>query len=423
MQPTDPNEVWARLPVSVPAAVPPSLAKALARLPDDPDASARDESFWKTYRALFSPSEKLLNLNYGGVSAPAEPVREFHRRLLDWVAEAPEYHLLWEAYGLRERVRLLAGEVVGAHPSTLAFTRNTTESLNTFIWNWPLDAGDEIVLSRQDYPNVVNAWTLRAQRDSLKLVWVDAPVYEPNADAMVSAYTAALTPQTKVVTIVHLNHWTGRIQPADAIIKEVNAFNPGIATLVDAAHSVGQLPFRVDELGCTALGTSLHKWIGAPWGVGLLYVSREALPSLPPLFPAKHTEPSDIRKFEGTGTDDFTRIAATQLALELHQALGTARKQARLHYLKTYWMLQAANIPGVELLTPLESVFSAGLAQFQVEGLKPEYVRDTLQNTYNIRVAGFDHANVSGVRVTPQVYTTPADLDRFLTALNQLVAG
>jgi len=394
----------------------------LQAIQDKADTSAidlvHDEEFWYLIKQAYTVSPTILNLNNGGVSPQPKVVQEAVERYNQLSNEAPSYYM-WRILDMgREPLRARLADLAGCSAEEIAINRNTSEALETVIFGLRLKEGDEIVLSRQDYPNMINAWKQRALRDGIVLKWVDFQFPLEDKQAIAQQYADAYTPQTKLVHLTHVINWNGQILP----IKEIAlaAKKQGIEVLVDAAHSFAHLDYKIPDLHCDYLGTSLHKWLCAPFGSGLLYVKKDRIKNLYPLLAAPNPEQDDIRKFEHLGTRSFAIEQAIGQAIDFHLMIGAERKFERLHFLKNYWAEQVQSLPNVEILTSLLPQFGGAIALLNIVGKKPEKVAQQLFNKYKIHTTPTKTKNIYGVRITPNVYTTTKDLDRLVVAIKEI---
>lgn len=373
-----------------------------------------DEDFWYLIQQAYTVAPSIINLNNGGVSPQPLVVQEAVERYNRLSNEAPSYYM-WRILDMgREPLRMKLADVAGCSPEELAINRNATEALETIIFGLRLKAGDEVVLTKYDYPNMINAWKQREKRDGIVLKWLDFTLPLEDEDDIVSTFTNAFTAKTKVVHITHIINWTGQILPAQRIANAAKA--RGIEVLIDAAHSFAHLDYTIPSLDCDYFGTSLHKWMSAPFGSGLLYVKKEKIKQLYPLFGAPDPESEDIHKFENLGTRSFAIEQAIGQAVNFHEMIGSKRKEQRLRYLKNYWLEKVLDMPNTYTHTSLKDDFSCALALVGVKDRKPEELANFLFNQFKIHTVAIDWENVHGVRITPNVYTTTKDLDRLVKA-------
>lgn len=408
-------------------ALPAFLEKAVAQPLQSyrPDASplqlAQDEDFWNWVKTEYTASPNLLNLNNGGVCPQPKTVQDAHIRFYQYANEAPSYYM-WRILDQgREALRTKLADLAGCSAEEIAINRNATEGLNTVIFGLNLKAGDEVVLTKQDYPNMINAWKQREKRDGIKLVWIDLELPSENDDYLVEKYVKAFTSKTKIVHVTQLINWVGQIMPVRKIADI--AHQRGIEVIADGAHTFALLDFKIPDLGCDYFATSLHKWLGAPFGSGMMYIRKEKIKNVWALLSNNEPDGPDIRKFESLGTRSFASEMAIGTAVDFQLALGTARKQARVQYLKNYWAERVRDIPGVHLHTSLKPEFACGVALFSIDGLKAGEVESQLLSQYKIHTSPIEWERIKGVRVTPNVYHTPKDLDRLVTAVEQIAKG
>lgn len=383
----------------------------------DAERLASEEDFWYSIQQAYTVSPAIINLNNGGVSPSPKVVQEAMKRYHDLSNEGPSY-FMWRILDQgREPLRANLARLAGCDPEELAIQRNASEALETAIFGIPLRAGDEVVLSKQDYPNMINAWKQREKRDGIKLVWINLDLPSEDNDYLAQQYVKAFTSRTRVVHITHIINWNGQILPVRKIADQARA--RGIEVLVDGAHSFAHFQFRIDELGADYFGTSLHKWLSACIGTGFLYVRKEKIEKLYPLFGAPAGQETNIRKFENLGTRPFFIEQAIGKAIEFQEMIGAERKEKRLHYLKNYWMEKVEKLPGVELGTSLKPGFACAIGLVSVKNRKPAELDQFLFNKYKIHTVGIEWENIKGVRITPHVYTTTRQLDTLVQAITE----
>ncbi|MCX7764633.1 MAG: aminotransferase class V-fold PLP-dependent enzyme [Bacteroidia bacterium] len=382
-----------------------------------PSPSPEDEEdFWQAIRAEFMLHPSIINLNNGGVSPHPRSVVEALFRMELAANEAPAY-VMWRLQDQKEPIRRRLAALGGADPEEVALVRNSTEALETVIFGLNLKPGDEVIAAETDYPSMIAAWKQREARDKIKVHWVKLPLPSDDEEKLITPYLEAITPRTRVLHLTHIINWTGQILPIEKLTAE--ARKRDIFTLVDAAHSYAHIPVDFHAMGCDAAGVSLHKWLCAPFGTGLLYVRKERIKDIWPLFAAPpERKADDIRKFEHLGTRSIPTEQAIAAAIDFHERIGTQRKAERLRALRRYWLNEALKLPKVKSLTP--DRLAAGLATIQVEGWTPQKLADYLLEKHRIFVAAIDWAGIQGIRISPHVYTTHSELDRLIEALKTL---
>lgn len=380
--------------------------------------AAHDEDLWARMAQAYTVSPNILNLNNGGVSPQPKVVQDAVDRYYHLSNEAPTYYM-WQILDKgREPLRRKLADLAGVSNEELAINRNTTESLGTFTWGIDLQKGDEIVMTKQDYPNMIHAWKQRELREGVKINWINLSLPFDTDDVVLKAYIDATTSKTKVWHITHLVTWTGQILPAAKLCAE--ARKRGIISIVDAAHSFAHIDYKVSDFNCDYFGTSLHKWLCAPFGTGLMYIRKDRIEKTWPLFPTDKPQSGDIRKFEALGTRSFAPEQAIGQAIDFHQAIGAKRKQERLHYLKRYWCEALLKNPRIKLHISLNPEYSCALGTFSIEGMDVSDIASKLFSEYQIHTVSIKWENVNAVRITPHVYTTTKDLDRFIEAVEKI---
>jgi selenocysteine lyase/cysteine desulfurase len=384
----------------------------------DASAFASDEDLWAWIREAYTVSPNIINLNNGGVAPQPKVVQDAHIRYYQYSNEAPSYYM-WQILDQgREPLREKLAGLCGCDKEEIAINRNSTEGLNTVIFGLNLKAGDEVVLSKQDYPNMINAWKQREKRDGVKLVWIDLQLPSENEDELAATYIKAFTDRTKVVMVTHLINWCGQIMPVRKVADA--AHKRGIDVIADGAHTLAHFDFKVPDLGCDYFASSLHKWLSAPFGSGLLYIRKEKIKNVWALLSNNEPDGTDIRKFESLGTRSFASEMAIGAAVDFHDVMGSKRKEARLRFLKDYWVDQVKDLPRVSFNQPKSKHLSCAIASLAIEGKKPEEVSSELFTQYKIHTVAINWENIHGVRVTPNVYTSLKDLDKLAAAVRKI---
>lgn len=381
------------------------------------DAS-NDEDFWAWVRECYTVSPSLINLNNGGCCPQPKPVQETHIRNYQFSNEAPTYNM-WRILDQgREMLRGKLAELAGSNKEEIAINRNTTEGLNSIIFGLNLKAGDEVVLSKFDYPNMINAWKQREMRDGIKINWIDFNLPQEDENYFIEKYASAITSKTKIVHIVHMVHLTGQLLPLKAIAAMAKA--KGCEVIADIAHSFAHVELNLNQLNVDYAATSLHKWLGAPFGSGMLYIKKEKIKNIWPLLSCPSPLEDNIRKFEHLGTRSFASEMAINEAIDFHNLIGGKRKEERLRYLKNYWVSKVKEQPGVIIHTPVSNGWSCALTTFSVNKWSGQQVEQELLSKHRIHTTVINQSNINGVRVTPNIYTSTRELDKLINAITTM---
>ena len=384
-----------------------------------PEEAAGDEDFWFEVGQAFTVDRSLVNLNNGGVSPSPAWVQEAMKRHLDYSNTAPPYSMWKILEPQREAVRERLGREFGCDPEEVALTRNASEGLQVCQFGFDLRPGDEVLTTNQDYPRMITTFLQRERREGIVLRRFSIPIPAEDPDEIVSLFERNITPKTKLILMCHMINITGQILPVRAVVEM--ARSKGIPVIVDGAHALAHFDFKISELDCDYYATSLHKWLFAPHGTGLLYVRKDKIRELWPLMAATEKMDEDIRKFEEIGTHPAANYLAIAEALSFHQGIGGKRKQARLVYLRDYWAKRLLEHRRVRLHTSLKPGFACGIATVEIEGVEPGALNAWLWEKHRILATPIVHQEFRGIRVSPSVYTTLQELDRFCDAMEQVI--
>lgn len=379
---------------------------------------AAAEDFWAALRRHYELTPDYINLENGFYSIQSQPVLEsFIGAVRDINVRGSRYmrtRQVDDKLAVRKRLAAMAG----CSYEELIITRNTTESLDTVISGIDWRAGDEAVMAAQDYGSMLDMFALQARRRGMVNRVVSLPLHPASDDEVVRLYESAITPRTRLLMVCHMVNITGQILPVAKICDM--AHGRGVPVMVDGAHTFAQLAFTIPDLRCDYFGSSLHKWLGTPLGAGILYVRRDRVAPLWPIFSDHNVPDDDIAKLNHTGTHPVHTDLAINAAIDFHDAVGSARKEARLRYLQRHWTSQLRGLPGITINTPAEPERSGAIANVGVEQLSPADLGRTLFEKYRIWTVAIDSAGVRGVRVTPQLFTTTGELDQLVRAVRKI---
>lgn len=403
------------------AVLKPDAHERAASLADDARETneiARDERFWFQVQQAYTADRSMINLNNGGVCPAPAVVQEAMKRYLDHANQAPAYVLWRLQQPQKETARIGLARLFGADPEEIAITRNASESLENVQCGLDLERGDEVLTSTQDYPRMLTTWKQRERRQGLVLKQVSLPLASEDPGEIVSRFEAALTPRTRVIHMCHVINLTGQILPVKQVVQMARKHD--VVVVVDGAHSFGHIVFEHADLDCDYYGTSLHKFLCAPHGTGMLFVRRSKVRALWPLMAAPDTLDDDIRKFEEIGTHPLANFLAITDALTFHFGIGPKRKEARLLYLRDFWAKRVTQNPRVRLNTSLAPGAATGVCNFVIDGIDSTKLTDHLWEKHKIFTVAIKHDEFQGVRVSPHVYTTLEELDRFCAVVEKI---
>ena len=398
------------------AAIDRAFAAVAAQAPAE---LAQDEAFWESIRKQYVVTPDFIQLENGYYSLAAEPVLDNYVRHVRDVNAISSFYMRTKQVDDKLAVRRELARMLGCPAEELIVTRNTTEALDTVISGFDWKPGDEAVMAAQDYGSMLDMFKLQARRHGMVNRIVSVPLQPASDDEIVTLYEGAITPKTRLLMVCHMINITGQILPIGKIVAM--AHRRGVQVMVDGSHTFAQLDFRIADLGgCDYYGSSLHKWLGAPLGSGILHVRRDRIAGLWPIYGDASFADDDIRKLNHTGTHPAATDLAIHDAIAFHEAIGSARKMARLRYLQRYWTGKVRGVERIVVNTPDAVERSCAIANVGIEGIAPADLARTLLDKHRIFTVAIDGAGVRGVRVTPHVFTTTRELDALVAALREL---
>ena len=383
-----------------------------------PEQVAQEEGFWYQVQKAWVQSPHFINLENGYFSPQPTEVMDAQVKNVQMINEMPSFYMRRRQIEEHKGVKQLLANFAGCTPEEIAITRNTTEALDTVIAGLDLKKGDEAIMTNQDYGSMLAAFDQQSRRYGIKNKIINLPLHPKSDQEILDLYEQQMTKRTKVILVTHLINISGHILPAKKLADL--AHSRGIEVIVDAAHSFAQLNFKIPDLNADYLGTSLHKWLCTPLGLGMLYIKKDKIKNVWPLFGDSTYKPDDIRKLEHIGTRPCSAVLTIANAIRFHQSIGSKRKEARLRYLKNYWVNRVKDLPKVKINTPFEDNRSCAIANIAIKGMTPNELAEYFYKKHRIFTVAINNIAVKGVRVTPHLYTTTHDLDKFVKAIEQV---
>ena len=388
-----------------------ALARALAR--------TDEEEFWGEIARAFTVDRSIVNLNNGGVSPAPAYVQDAMSGHLAFSHKAPAY-TMWKVLEPQvEGVRQRLARTWGVDAEEVAITRNASEGLQTCQFGLDLQAGDEVLCTTQDYPRMVSTFRQRERREGIVLRRFRIPTPCEDPGEIVRLYAEHISERTRLILVSHMVFLTGQVLP----VREVAALGRerGIPVIVDGAHALAHFDFKISDLDCDYYAASLHKWLFAPHGTGLLYVRRERIPDLWPLMAAPEEKTDDIRKFEEIGTHPAANRLAIGEALTFHEGIGPERKARRLVALRDMWAKPLSAHERVRLHTSLKPGMAYGIANVEIDGVQSKALAEYLWEEHHIFTVPIRHEECPGIRVSPSVYTSPLEIERFVDVMESVI--
>jgi selenocysteine lyase/cysteine desulfurase len=380
---------------------------------------AQNEDFWGKIRKDYLLKPDYINLENGYYCMMPQPTLERYLERIRYINLHASYYMRTDQWRNKAKSAAALAKLAQCNNDELIITRNTTESLDTIIQGFPWKRGDEAVMANQDYGAMLNMFKQVEARQGIVLKAIDVPMNPSRDEVIVEAYRKAITPKTRLLMVCHMINITGHILPIRKICDMAHSL--GVEVMVDGAHAFGHIDFDMKELDCDYYGTSLHKWMSVPLGAGFLYVKKDKIDKIWPLMAEGKTEPGDIKRLNHIGTHPVATDLTILDAIDYHNMIGIAQKEARLRYLKSYWVEKVRGIENIVLNTPQDKDRSCAIANVGIKQMKPSDMAKSLMHNYNIWTVAIDGAGVHGCRITPNVYTTTQELDRFVEALKDMV--
>ncbi|MEM9856047.1 MAG: aminotransferase class V-fold PLP-dependent enzyme [Bacteroidota bacterium] len=384
------------------------------------EGDATDEQFWRKFaRQHYSVSSDFINLENGYFGVQPNSVLQAYQANIKKVNTYSSKFMRQEFYQKDyPEIKQVLADIAGVDPEELLITRNATEALNILIQGLNLRKGDEVILQYHDYHSMIETFQMLEGTIGISLKFVDVPLVPKNHQEIIDIYASAITSKTRCILLTHLTHLTGQIMPVKEISKL--AKTKGIDVIVDAAHSFAQLDYKFPDLGADFIGVNLHKWFSNPLGTGLMYIKKERIKDIKPLFGDSKKAGDNINKLGHYGTPAAPIIMTISEAAKFQHLVDISRKEARLRYLKQYWVKEAQSIDRVIITTPLAAEQSCALASFKMENIEAKKIVNILDEEFGVFtvIRNLQHDTV--VRITPNLYSTTDHLDRLLTGITSI---
>jgi len=393
-----------------------SMVKSVSHL--SPTHVAEDEKFWEGIRQGYRLKPDYINLENGYYCIqPQETLEHFINHVRE-VNYQGSYYMRTVQYDNKKATAARLASLLDCSADELIITRNTTESLDMIIGGFPWKEGDEAVMAEQDYGAMLDMFKLVAKRHGVVNKIISLPNHPASDEEIVNLYASAITSKTKLLMVCHMVNITGQILPVRKICDM--AHSKGVEVMVDGAHAFAHIKFSIADLDCDYYGSSLHKWLTVPLGAGILYVKKQNIHKVWPIFGDGNPKEDDILRLNHTGTHPVHTDLAINDAIDFYLKIGVERKEARLRFLQNYWTNQVRTLPHIILNTPEDPMRSCAIANVGVKNIPPSILAETLLKKFKIYTVAIDGANVHGCRIAPNLFTSLKDLDTLVDALKQL---
>ena len=395
------------------------MAKAFANHEaQSPLALAEDNAFWEQIRQQYILKPDYINLENGYYNFLPQPILNKYIEHIKEINYQGSYYMRTVQWENKQKSVIALAEIAGCSPDELIITRNTTESLDTIIGGIHWQAGDEAIMAEQDYGAMLDMFKLVSERHGVVNKIISVPNHPKDDAEIVALYKNAITPKTKVILVSHMINITGQILPIKKISEMAHQY--GVQVMVDGAHAFAHIQFSIADLGCDYYAASLHKWLSVPLGAGILFVKKEHIKNIWPLFGDNEKDQNKIKRINHTGTHPVHTDLTIPDSIAYYQMIGPAKKEARLRYLQQYWTSKVKDNSNIILNTPTTPDRSCAISNVGIKNMKPAILAERLMKEHKIFTVAIDYANVQGCRITPNLYTTTKELDVFVAALNTL---
>ena len=380
-----------------------------------------EENFWKSIRKDYLLKKDYVNLENGYYCFIPQPTLNKYLEHVKRINFEGSYYMRNQLDLDKRKTAERLSNLVNCDKDELAITRNTTESLDLIISGFPWEKNDEAIFAIQDYGSMQEMFKLTAKRRGIVNKIISVPNHPKNDEEIVSLYEKQITKKTKLIMVSHMINITGQILPVKKICKMAHSYN--IDVLVDGAHCVGHIDVDIKDLNCDYYGSSLHKWLSAPLGTGLLFVKKEKISKIEPILAGHVHQRDNIMRLNHIGTHPVHSDLAINDAIDYLESIGIERKQNRLRYIQRYWSDKLRFKNNIIINTPTEIQRSCGIANIGMKNKTPDELSKILFNEYSIFTVAIDYANVKGCRITPNIYTNEEELDYFVESIIKIASN
>ena len=380
-----------------------------------------EENFWKSIRKDYLLKKDYVNLENGYYCFIPQPTLNKYLEHVKRINFEGSYYMRNQLDLDKRKTAERLSNLVNCDKDELAITRNTTESLDLIISGFPWEKNDEAIFAIQDYGSMQEMFKLTAKRRGIVNKIISVPNQPENDEEIVSLYEQQITKKTKLIMVSHMINITGQILPVKKICEMAHSYN--IDVLVDGAHCVGHIDVDIKDLNCDYYGSSLHKWLSAPLGTGLLFVKKEKISKIEPILAGHVHQRDNIMRLNHIGTHPVHSDLAINDAIDYLESIGIERKQNRLRYIQRYWSDKLRFKNNIIINTPTEIQRSCGIANIGMKNKTPDELSKILFNEYSIFTVAIDYANVKGCRITPNIYTSEEELDYFVESIIKIASN
>ena len=379
-----------------------------------------EDDLWKTVRGHYSLKPDYINLENGYYNIIPNPTLYKYIEHVKTINFEGSYYMRNSLEDDNLKLRKRISNWLSCDKKNIIITRNTTESLDLIIGGYPWEKGDEAIYAQQDYGSMKLMFEQVSKRYNIKTKIISIPNHPASDEEIVSLYENQITKKTRLIMVCHMINITGQVLPIKKICEMAHSY--GVEVMVDGAHCVGHFDFSIKDLNCDFYGSSLHKWLSAPLGAGLLYIKEKHISKIWPLLAGHSTGFNGIKRLNHLGTNPVHVHLAINDALDYIDWVGIKRKEKRLKELQNHWIQNLKNIPNIEINTPLPFTKSFGIGNVGIKNMPPKIMAEKLLKEFKIFTVAINYANVKGCRITPNIYNSIDEIEIFIDAIKKLAS-
>ena len=379
-----------------------------------------EDDLWKTVRGHYSLKPDYINLENGYYNIIPNPTLNKYIEHIKTINFEGSYYMRNSLEDDNLKLRKRISNWLSCDKKNIIITRNTTESLDLIIGGYPWQKGDEAIYAQQDYGSMKLMFEQVSKRFNINTKVISIPNHPSSDEEIVRLYENQITKKTKLLMVCHMINITGQVLPVKKICDMAHSY--GVEVMVDGAHCVGHFDFSIENLNCDYYGSSLHKWLSAPLGAGLLYIKEKHISKIWPLLAGHSIDLNGIKRLNHLGTNPVHVHLGINNALDYIDWVGIKRKEKRLKELQNHWMQNLKNIPNVEINTPLPFTKSFGIGNVGIKNMPPKIMAEKLLDEFKIFTVAIDYANVKGCRITPNIYSSIDEIEVFIDAIKKLAS-
>ena len=374
-----------------------------------------DERFWTSVREQFLMPPNLSVMNAANLCPSPAPVLEaMYRSTKDMDAD-PSFDNRQKMSTGKENARRLLAEFLRVTPEEIVITRNTSEANNIVSSGLDLKPGDEVVIFADNHPSNNAAWLQKSKRFGYAVTVIAQPNPHPGADYFVDAAKKAMTSRTRVLAFTHQTSTAGDVLPASELCKV--ARERGVLTLVDGASALGFIDVDLSAMQPDFYSGSSHKWPCGPKEVGVLYVNARAQTSIHPSIISAYPGAIGVsRTLEAMGQRDEPAIIGFAESLTFQTKIGRKVIEERSRSLSQALIAGLRRIDGVQLWTHPDPARSGAVVTFRPGNLDIPKLSAAFYRNDRIGCATRTGSDRPGIRFSPHIYNTMAEIDRAVAA-------